>query len=127
METKQIAFSSLDCLDCGQNLISHHRHDYNSCGCDNSAFIDGGTAYVRYGAKDLNKVKLFTVFADDDFSLVRQYAERGGRGINGDEPLTWTKLCDMNDDWLKAVVEYGGEKWHIDLIKKEIQYRKDAI
>jgi hypothetical protein len=30
----------------------------------------------------------------------------------------------MDDDYLEAVVEYGGADWHIDLIKKEIEYRK---
>jgi hypothetical protein len=31
----------------------------------------------------------------------------------------------MDDDYLQAVVDYGGADWHIDLIKKEIEYRKN--
>jgi len=30
----------------------------------------------------------------------------------------------MEDDHLEAVLDYGGADWHLDLIKKEIQYRK---
>jgi hypothetical protein len=30
----------------------------------------------------------------------------------------------MTDDHLAAVLEYGGADWHLQLIKKEIAYRK---
>jgi hypothetical protein len=29
----------------------------------------------------------------------------------------------MDDDYLKAVIEYGGAEWHINLIKKEYESR----
>lgn len=87
--------------------------------------VDGGTSYLRYGAKDMSKIKIFAVYADDDFETVRKYATRGGRGKNGTEPLSWIAICNMNDDWLEAVLDYGGPDWHLDLIRKEIQYRKD--
>jgi hypothetical protein len=89
--------------------------------------IDGGKEYVRFGGKDLSKIDVFTVFDTDDFKFVRRYASRGGRGVNGDEPLTWTKLCDMNDGWLEAVLRYypeGTDNSHLRLIRKEIEYRK---
>jgi hypothetical protein len=31
----------------------------------------------------------------------------------------------MSDKWLESVLDYGGEDWHIDLIQKEIAYRKE--
>jgi hypothetical protein len=86
--------------------------------------VDGGTAYLRYGGKDMRKLSLYTIYADDDFQLVRQYANRGSRGPNGDEPLTWIPLCKMTDDHLEAVLDYGGADWHLELIKKEIEWRK---
>jgi len=125
MENRQIVLNSIKCLECGETLISHHRHDYKTCNCANATMCDGGTDYLRYGAKDMSKIKLFTVYADDDFELVRLSAERGGRGIDGTEPLTWTKIADMNDDWLEAVLDYGGSPWHLDIIRKEIEYRKN--
>lgn len=123
MKDRQIVLNSAQCLECGEILVSHHRHDFVRCSCGN-LFLDGGTNYVRWGVKDSSKMKNLTVLAGDDFELVRISAERGGRGINGDEPLTWTKICDMNDDWLEAVLDYGGEEWHLDIIRKEIEYRK---
>lgn len=124
MKEKQLVLNSVECLNCGEVLISHHRHDFAKCDCENGTYCDGGTFYQRFGGKDLNKIKSLCVYADDDFEIVRVSAERGGRGINRDEPLTWTKLADMNIDWLKAVIEYGGSAWHIALIKKEIKYRE---
>lgn len=122
-----IVHSQLTCLECGEVLISEHRHDYKTCSCPNETMIDGGNAYVRFGGKDLSKVDTFTVFDTDDFKFVRRYATRGGRGVDGKQPLTWTKLCDMNDEWLQAVLDYypeGTENPHLTLIRKEIEYRK---
>jgi hypothetical protein len=86
--------------------------------------VDGGTAYIRYGAKNMSKIELITVYADNDYELVRHYATRGSRGVDGKQPLTWIKLCDMEDDHLEACLDYGGADWHLKLIRKEIEYRK---
>ena len=123
-----IVHSQVTCLECGEVLVSEHRHDYKTCSCPNETMIDGGNAYVRFGGKDLSKVDTFTVFDTDDFKFVRRYATRGGRGVDGKQPLTWTKLCDMNDEWLQAVLDYypeGTENPHLTLIRKEIEYRKN--
>lgn len=120
---RQLVYNSVECLDCKEVLVSHHRHDYKTCGCDNQTMVDGGTSYSRYGGIELKKVKPFYVYDDDPFEVVREYMERGGRGIEGNEPLTWTKLKNINDEWLEAIVAYGGPEWHINLIKKEIEYR----
>ena len=87
--------------------------------------VDGGTAYLRYGAKDMSKIKIFAVYTDDDFENVRKYATRGSRGVDGKAPLSWIAICDMTDDHLEAVLDYGGADWHLDIIRKEIQYRKE--
>jgi hypothetical protein len=126
--SKTIVHSQVTCLECGEVLVSQHRHDYKTCSCPNETMIDGGNDYIRFGGKDLAKVDTFTVFDTDDFKFVRRYASRGGRGVDGKEPLTWTKLCDMNDEWLQAVLAYypeGTDNSHLTLIRKEIQYRKE--
>jgi hypothetical protein len=33
----------------------------------------------------------------------------------------------MKDEHLEAVLDYGGAEWHLDLIQKEIQYRKPEL
>ena len=127
MMESNIVHSQVTCLECGEVLVSEHRHDYKTCSCPNETMIDGGNDYVRFGGKDLSKVDTFTVFDTDDFKFVRRYASRGGRGVDGKQPLTWTKLCDMNDEWLQAVLDYypeGTENPHLTLIRKEIEYRK---
>jgi len=125
MNEKQIVYNSVTCLECNETLVSYYRHDFKTCSCPNQAMADGGTAYLRYGAADMKKIKIRAVYADDPFEIVRQHATRGGRGKDGKQPLTWVPLCEMNDDWLEAVLDYGGADWHIDLIRKEIEYRKD--
>ena len=122
---EQLVYNSVECLECGEILVSYHVHDYKTCSCPNQAMVDGGTAYLRYGAMDMNKIKGFAVYDDDPFETVRKYATRGGRGKDGKQPLTWIPLCDMDDDYLEAVLDYGGPDWHIALIKKEIEYRKN--
>lgn len=118
---RQLVYNAVKCLDCGETIVSYHRHDYKTCSCDN-AMVDGGTAYTRYGGKNIEKID---VYADDDFEVVRKYATRGSRGVNGDQPLSWIAICDMDDDYLEAVLDYGGAEWHLDLIRKEIKYRQD--
>jgi hypothetical protein len=49
-------FSAAICLECGTLLLSKHVHDYQSCSCDNEAFIDGGSCYQRAGGHDLSKI-----------------------------------------------------------------------
>lgn len=118
---RQLVYNAVKCLDCGETIVSYHRNDYKTCSCDN-AMVDGGTAYTRYGGKNIEKID---VYADDDFEVVRKYATRGSRGVNGDQPLSWIAICDMDDDYLEAVLDYGGAEWHLDLIRKEIKYRQD--
>jgi hypothetical protein len=108
-----------------ETIVSYHRHDYKTCSCPNQAMVDGGTAYLRYGAKNMKKIKIHAVYTDDDFEIVRKHATRGGRGKDGKQPLSWIAICDMTDDHLEAVLDYGGADWHLEIIKKEIQYRKD--
>lgn len=115
---RQVVLNKGYCPKCKDQLVSHHRHDYVTCRCGASS-LDGGTEYIRWLGDTITE----PVYSDDDFELVRKSAERGGRGLNGDQPLTWTKICDMNDDWLQAVLDYGAPEWHLEIIRKEIEWR----
>jgi hypothetical protein len=124
MGMRQLVYNAVKCLECGETIVSRTRHDYQLCGCPNETMADGGLDYMRYGGVDMSKVKPIEIYADDDFEVVRKFAVRGSRGKDGDQPLSWIPICDMDDDYLKAVVDYGGDNWHIELINKEIEYRK---
>ena len=124
---RQIVYNSVKCLECNEVLVSRHRHDYVMCGCSNDAMADGGNDYERYGAMDMDKIETHYVYADDDFEIVRKYAVRGSRGKDGKQPLLWIAICDMDDDYLQAVLDYGGDDWHLDLIRKEIAYRDSLL
>lgn len=54
---KNLKHNALICMECFQVLASFHRHDFRACGCPNSAFVDGGFDYFRYGAKNLKHVE----------------------------------------------------------------------
>ncbi len=123
---RQIVYNSVKCLECNEVLVSRHVHDYVTCGCPNDAMVDGGNEYGRYGAMDMDKIETHYVYADDDFEVVRKYAVRGSRGKDGKDPLTWIAIADMDDDYLNAVLEFGSVHWQVDLINKEIKYRKDG-
>lgn len=122
---RQLVYNAVTCVECLDTIVSYHRHDYKLCRCKNEAMVDGGTDYIRYGGKNLKKVVHHAVYADDDFEIVRQYATRGSRGKDGLQPLKYIPICEMDDDYLQAVLDYGGADWHLDLIRKEIKYRED--
>lgn len=56
--------NSIKCLGCGEVLVSKDRHDFVQCGCPNQAFTDGGLAYQRFVAMDLDKLEDLIVWAD---------------------------------------------------------------
>jgi hypothetical protein len=47
--------NSAKCKLCGDEIISKHRHDFVECSCG-EIFVDGGTDYIRRGAKDVNNL-----------------------------------------------------------------------
>ena len=124
-QTIQLVYNAVKCKACAVTIVSRHRHDYNTCGCANKSFVDGGLSYQKYGALDFDLIEPVAVYADEPFEKVRQYATRGSRGKTGKEPLTWVKLAEMTDEHLAAVLGFGGAEWHLKLIAKELQYRHE--
>lgn len=54
----KIKRNRLRCKKCNTIIESVHVHDFQRCTCG-ACFIDGGTAYVRYGG-DMDQVELLT-------------------------------------------------------------------
>lgn len=120
---RQLVYNAVKCKQCNTLLVSYTRYDYKTCGCPNQAMVDGGLTYKRYGALSHADIELISIYADDDFEIVRKFATRGSRGKNGDEDLKWVPVCEMSDEYLAAVLEYGGPAWHLEIMTKELQYR----
>jgi hypothetical protein len=47
--------NKIQCALCGYIIRSKNRHDFVKCKCG-ECFVDGGSWYQRYGAKDLKNV-----------------------------------------------------------------------
>ena len=54
---KVLTRNAIKCLVCNSVLESKHRHNYVQCRCGNEAAVDGGLAYQRILAKDLDLVE----------------------------------------------------------------------
>lgn len=116
----KIYHNSVICLECGEKLISRHRHDFQSCSCENKTYVDGGLGfgYIRYGGKDLDKIQQFLISSEDKFEDIRFYFERGTYGKDGNEPLHYIKLKDMELNHLEILKDTH------EIYAREIKYRK---
>jgi len=89
----------------GTIIESRSVHDYqthvDANGCE--YMVDGGLSYIRRSANG-DEIDL-TVTLDDPHDIVREALTWGTYGPNGDEPLTYVKLCDMETDHIKACIK----------------------
>lgn len=51
----RIIKNAAECRVCADVIESTHRHDFVSCTCG-EIFVDGGTDYIRWGAKDPSNI-----------------------------------------------------------------------
>lgn len=126
---KQLVYNSVTCLECGETLVSFHTHDYKTCSCENETMVDGGLSYGRYGGKDLDKVKTNYVYDDEPFEKIREVVCRGGRGVDGKQPLKYVPLKDIDDEWLGAIIDYEEQyrpnNKYLPIYYKELNYRNN--
>ena len=108
----------------GTLLESRFRHDYKTHVDANGKtyMIDGGLDYVRCSANG-DEIH-HCVWNDDPFDKVREAITWGTYGINGDQPLSYIKLCDMETEHIKAVLKLDRVyPEYIVAMKKELEYR----
>ena len=103
---KRLVYNAIRTPD-GTVLVSYHRHDYKEYVDANGEtyVIDGGTDYIR---TSVNKepAESLAIHSDEPYEKIRQFLCRGGRGKNGDEPLKYVPLKDIDDEWLQAIIDY---------------------
>jgi hypothetical protein len=124
---EQIILNRVQCKSCKEVLVSYHRHDYKTCDCENKTMVDGGTAYQRYGGKDLNLVDTSsTIYLSEDHMMNRSAAHWGNRGKDGKSPLSYKSVEEMSNDHLENIIKYMGgkiEPWFEKIILQELHYR----
>lgn len=86
-------------------IISRYRHDYVIHKDKNGSTYacDGGTAYLRRaGPSDYTEL---SVYSDDNFDVIRASFAWGCRGKEGDEPLHYIRLRDLEDSHVIAILQ----------------------
>ncbi len=114
------------CTNCNEEVWSKHRRHYVTCGCGQLS-LDGGNGGFGWTR---GKYKDSSVWSDAPFEIIRKHELRGGRGVDGRQPLTWVPICDMSDSWLAATVVYMKERKqaygrHYNNLLKEVEYREE--
>ena len=128
---KQLILNRIKTPD-GTILISRHRHDYVTHTDKNGKvyMVDGGTDYLRRNIHEDAPYEELSLYSDESYEIIRENVCREGRGINGDQPLTWVPISKMNDNWLLACIDYNRKLgldsgYHSSLYKKELMYRQE--
>ena len=109
----------------GTILESHSRHDYKEYTDANGKtyMVDGGRDYVRRSAHG-DEIDL-CLYDDEPHEVQRRITKWGSYGVNGDQPLQFKAVADMDTDHLLAVVEtvVGVAPVIKDCMLEELKYR----
>lgn len=133
-EERQIIYNAIQTPD-GTIISSDHRHDFVTHVDKNGKTygVDGGCEYLRRigDVRDCKDLSMYLEPWTPEFhEMARKVVKRGGRGKNGDQPLTWVPICEMNDNWVLATIEYNTDRgmgvdksWFTNLLHEEMHYR----
>lgn len=116
----EIIVSSIICKKCYTRLISRYRHDYVQCLCGDVS-LDGGNDYCKIRGENYISAHCFS---NDSHSKIRFNFAWGSYGKNGDEPLHYILLCDMELSHIRAILDTQQLKPEIrQIFINEINYR----
>ena len=110
----------------GTIIRSRHRHDFVTHIDKNGKeyMVDGGNDYIRRSKNGDEEDMCVTT--EDSFEVVRQTCDWGTYGINGDQPLKYVTVAEMETDHIEAVLK--NVKFINSSIKTtmehELEYRK---
>lgn len=110
----------------GTVLESRHRHDYQTHTDQNGEqyMVDGGTAYLR---RSVNKVSAedLSLTLDDSHEDIRKAVTWGTYGKDGDQPLSYVAIKDMDTDHVSAIMDTQRlTSYMYTILKNELEYRK---
>jgi len=125
-EDKQIVLNQIRTPD-GTILVSRNTHDYKTYTDKVSGeeyMVDGGCDYLR---RNVNKVPYeeLTVYLDSPYEIIREHCYWGSRGIDGNQPIEYLKLKDMESKHIVAILETQRLlEWRKTIFEKELEYRR---
>ncbi len=113
----------------GTVIHSQHRHDYVTHTDANGKdyMLDGGCEYIRCSAN--GDEKLLTVYTNDDHAVIREVATWGTYGKDGDEPLRYVTIANLNPYHLRAILDTQQRNMRPALYKvmqDEVEYRNES-
>jgi hypothetical protein len=111
--------NSGNCRECGDHIVSFHRHDYKQCSCGKS-FVDGGLSYQRRGGS----IEDTSVYSTDTFDKIREGFLWGTRGKSGREPLSFVPLKLLEKDHIENILKFPLRPEIEEIFKKELEIRK---
>ncbi len=126
LKERRIILNRIRCNMCSDIITSYNRHDFKRCACGGCA-VDGGYDYFKrsgYAYTDMS------VMSDAPFDVIRGSFHRGGRGKDGMQPIKYTLLKDMSNEWIRNCIlyndKYVGNRggWVNDIYTKELEYRE---
>jgi len=92
----------------GTIIESKHRHDYVTYTDANGKeyMVDGGLEYLRRSIHD-DQIDM-SLYDDESHEVQRKITKWGSYGINGDQPLKFKTVAEMDTGHLEAVVKLAG-------------------
>ena len=112
----------------GTILESLNRHHYVTHLDANGKeyMLDGGLDYVRSSAN--GDEEFLTVECDDPHEVIRDAVKWGTYGKNGDEPLKYVAIADLDPYHLRAILDTQQKTMRPELVKvmqDEVEYRNE--
>jgi hypothetical protein len=91
----------------GTVLESKHRHDYVVYQDKNGKeyMVDGGLEYIRRNVYNDTPYEELSVYTTDGHDIIREVLKWGTYGIDGNQPLTYITLKDMNTGHIQACLD----------------------
>lgn len=113
----------------GTILQSFYTHDYKTH-LDKNGFeymVDGGLEYTRRTVNPKDPHEELSVYDVDPFEDIRKAFHWGTRGKNGDQPLTWKPLCELETNHIELIMQTQKQvPTHLlNIFKQELNWRKN--
>ena len=89
--------------------------------------VDGGLDYLRRSV-NATPAKDLSIYVTDAHEENREALYWGTYGKNGDQPLKWKILKDLDTDHIEAILETQWQipEWKRELFQDELDYRSNG-